>query len=64
VPVAAVRELYLLVENHGAAGGFLVTSGTFTEDAKAFVQGTNIQLVDGAQIFDLVRKAAAPAAAA
>ncbi|MNE82713.1 Topoisomerase DNA binding C4 zinc finger [compost metagenome] len=31
----------------GAAGGFVVTSGTYTEEAKAFAQGRNIQLVDG-----------------
>ncbi|MCY1462633.1 hypothetical protein D9M71_804280 [compost metagenome] len=32
----------------GAAGGFVVSSGTYTAEAKAFAEGRNIQLVDGA----------------
>jgi len=47
VPVTIVRELYGLMAAKGAAGGFVVTSGTFTEDAKSFTSGRNIELVDG-----------------
>jgi restriction system protein len=54
VPVAVVRELYLKMETRGASGAFLVTAGTFTEDAKVFVQGTNISLIDGRKLFDLI----------
>ncbi|WP_343577736.1 restriction endonuclease [Pseudomonas sp.] len=31
----------------GASGGFVVASGSYTDDAKEFAKGRNIQLVDG-----------------
>ena len=34
-----------------------MTSGTFTEGAEAFTQGRNIMLVDGTQLFDMIRQA-------
>ncbi len=39
VGVDVVRELYGVMAAKGATGGFVVTSGRFTEDAKAFAQG-------------------------
>lgn len=63
VPVTVVRELYSAVESRGAAGAFVATSGTFTEDAQAFVQGTGIRLVDGRALFELVSRDLVPAAA-
>jgi restriction system protein len=45
VGVTVVRELYGVMAAHGAAGGFVVTSGRFTDDAKAFADGRNIRLV-------------------
>lgn len=50
VSVQIVRELYGVMAAQGAAGGFVVTSGAFTADAKKFSQGTNIQLVDGQKL--------------
>lgn len=47
VGVTVVREFFGAMAAEGAAGGFVVTSGTYTEEAKAFAQGRNIQLVDG-----------------
>lgn len=47
VGVTIVREFFGVIAAEGAAGGFIVTSGTYTEDAKTFAQGRNIQLVDG-----------------
>lgn len=47
VGVAVVRELYGVMSAEGAAGGIVVTSGAFTEDAKEFAKGRNIRLVDG-----------------
>jgi restriction system protein len=32
----------------GATGGYVVTSGQFTSEAKAFTNGRNIELIDGA----------------
>ena len=50
VSVQIVRELYGVMAAQGAAGGFVVTSGAFTAEAKKFSQGTNIQLVDGIKL--------------
>ncbi len=47
VPVSTVRELLGLIAAEGAAGGFVVTSGAFTADARAFANGRNIELIDG-----------------
>jgi restriction system protein len=47
VSVNTVRELYGVMAARGAAGGFVVTSGRFTEDARSFAAGRNIELIDG-----------------
>ncbi|MBV7582156.1 restriction endonuclease [Pseudomonas sp. PDM33] len=47
VGVTVIREFFGVMTAEGAAGGFVVTSGNYTKDAKAFAQGRNIQLVDG-----------------
>jgi len=54
VGVAVVRELYGVMSAEGAAGGFVVTSGAFTPDAVEFARGRNIQLMDGAQLIQLL----------
>ncbi len=57
VGVQIVRELYGVMAAKGAAGGFVVTSGTFTEDAIAFASGRNVTLVDGPKLFGLIQQA-------
>ena len=57
VGVAVVRELYGVMAAKGAAGGFVVTSGAFTDDAKAFADGRNVKLVDGQQLYGLIAQA-------
>lgn len=52
VGVDVVRELYGVMAARGATGSFVVTSGTFTPDAKSFAEGRNIVLVDGQQLID------------
>ncbi|TAM10106.1 MAG: hypothetical protein EPN72_00315 [Nevskiaceae bacterium] len=47
VSVSIVRELYGVMAAQGAVGGFVVTSGAFTADARSFVQGRNIEIIDG-----------------
>lgn len=48
VGVQPVRELYGVMAAHGAAGGFVVTSGDFTPEARRFAQGLEtLQLIDG-----------------
>jgi restriction system protein len=55
VGVSTVRELYGVMAADGVAGGFVVTSGQFTGDAKAFAAGRNIQLIDGLSLTQLLR---------
>lgn len=54
VGVTVVRELYGVMSAKGAAGGFVVTSGAYTQDAIEFARGRNIQLIDGAQLLTLM----------
>lgn len=57
VGVTTVRELYGVMAAKGATGGFVVTSGRFTSDAKEFVQGRNIELIDGPGLFTMIQRA-------
>lgn len=57
VGVVVVRELYGVMAAEGAAGGFVVTSGSFTEDAEAFASGRNIKLLAGAELRQLIASA-------
>lgn len=50
VSVNVVRELFGVMAAEGASWGFVVTSGEFTKDAKAFARGRNVRLIDGAVI--------------
>lgn len=47
VGVKAVRELYEVMAARDATGGFVVTSGKFTNEATAFATGRHIELIDG-----------------
>ena len=57
VGVAVVRELYGVMAAKGATGGFVVTSGRFTEEATSFARGRNVELVDGPALHALIRRA-------
>ena len=46
VGVAVVRELYGVIAGEGVAGGFVVCSGSFTNDAKAFAENKQVELID------------------
>jgi restriction system protein len=60
VGVTTVRELYGVMAAKGATGGFVVTSGVFTNDARAFAEGRNIKLLDGVALHALIRGVNAP----
>lgn len=64
VGVDVVRELYGVMAAKGAAGGFVVTSGRFTDEATEFANGRNVVLVDGPKLFGLIRQAQAAASPA
>jgi restriction system protein len=55
VGVSVVRELYGVMAAEEAAGGFVVTSGTFTKDARQFAAGRNVELIDGQGLDSLLR---------
>ncbi len=55
VAMGAVRELNSMMIVSNAAGGFVVTSGTFSKEVRAFVAGRNIQLIDGATMREMLR---------
>ena len=57
VGVDVVRELYGVMAAKGAADGFVVTSGRFTDDAKAFAEGRHVQLVDGPKLLAMIKQA-------
>jgi len=60
VSVNVVRELFGVMASHGATGGFVVTSGAFSPDARTFAEGKNIELIDGSALkfmIDRVRTA-------
>ena len=56
VSVSVVRELLGAMVAEGAAGGFVVTSGTFTAEARDFAKGRNVELIDGAGLSAMVGK--------
>lgn len=56
VGVGVVRELYGVMAARGAVGGFVVTSGTFSNDAHQFASGRNVTLIDKAQLFGLLQQ--------
>jgi len=63
VGVSIVRELYGVMADRGAQGGYVVTSGRFTAEAAAFARGKPIELVDGPALHDLIRDVEPTAAA-
>ncbi len=59
VGVDVVRELYGVMAARGAAGGFVVTSGRFTDEAVRFADGRNLTLIGGPKLQALLRDAKA-----
>lgn len=55
VGVDVVRALYGVMAAKGVAGGFVVSSGRFTDEARGFASGRNIKLIDGAQLRALIQ---------
>jgi restriction system protein len=56
VGVEVVRELYGVMAAKGAAGGFVVTSGRFTDEAAAFAKGRNVHLIDGPKLHGWIQQ--------
>ncbi len=58
VEVTAVRELDHAMRAQRAAGGFVVTSGSFTREAMGFASGRKIQLIDGRTLREMLNDTA------
>lgn len=56
VGIDVVRELYGAMAARGAAGGFVVTSGRFSDEAQSFASGRNVQLIDGERLKGLLAR--------
>jgi len=57
IGVEVVQALYRAVVARGAGSGFVVTSGRFSREARAFAAGCNIRLIDGPVLHGLVAQA-------
>jgi restriction system protein len=55
VGVGIVRELYGVMSARGAVGGYVVSSGAFSDEARRFAAGRNIDLWDGAKLTEVIR---------
>lgn len=56
VGVTIVRELYGVMAAKGAASGYVVTSGRFTDEAVRFAEGRNLHLLDGNALRELLEE--------
>jgi restriction system protein len=57
VGVAVVRELSEVLSAVGARGGYLVTGGHFTREARELAQLSRVELIDGDSLGDMFRQA-------
>lgn len=60
VGVKPVRELAGVISAADAAGGFFVTAGTYTDEARSFAKRAGIELIDGPALERMVREAQTP----
>ena len=62
VGVKPVSELFGVMTSESAARGILVTCGSFTREARSFAEGKPLALVEGPELWELVRsvKTASP----
>lgn len=55
IGVSVIREMYGVMVSEGAASVSVITSGTFTNEAKRFATGKPIDLIDGTRLALLIR---------
>jgi restriction system protein len=58
VGVNVIRELRGVIAAENASGGYVVTSGAFTQEARRFAQSCNLDLVDGEGLIALFQNVA------
>lgn len=54
VGVKPIRELYGVIAAGGAAGGFFVASGEYTQDAREFAHRCGIELINGTALLAMI----------
>jgi restriction system protein len=59
VPVEVVRELAGVMPFRRAVGGYVITSGTFTQPAEEFARGRGIKLINGKWLESMLTQARA-----
>jgi len=57
VGVTAVRELYGIISAQRAHGGFVVTGGQFTHEARELANACRVELIDGRALEELIGSA-------
>jgi restriction system protein len=57
VGVGVIREHFGVMTAERADGGFVVTSGRFTTEAKVFAKGFHIELIEGEVLFQMIKQA-------
>jgi restriction system protein len=55
VGIGALRELNSVMIVTNASGGFVVTTGNYSAEARTFAAGRNIQLIDGPTLREMLR---------
>ena len=55
VGVKVIRELYGVVAAEGATGGIVISTGSFTQEAIDFAKGKLLELINGAQLQQLIK---------
>ncbi len=58
VGVTVVRELNGIISAQRAHGGFVVTDGEFTREAREFAKSCDVELIDGNALQELTREGA------
>ena len=56
VGVTVVREIFGVMAGRGADHGYVVTSGTYTKEAREFAEGRNITLIDGEVLNTMIKQ--------
>jgi restriction system protein len=60
VGVKPIRELFGVISAGGAAGGFFVASGEYTQEAREFARKSGIELINGAKLAEMIAQARGP----
>ncbi|HQO64586.1 MAG TPA: restriction endonuclease [Syntrophorhabdus sp.] len=56
IGVKIVRELYGVVHAEEATGGIVISSGSFTQEARDFAKGKPLRLLDGTDLLTIIKE--------